>query len=301
MRIPTKIDLHTHSTVSDGTDTPEALLQCARAAGLELFSLTDHDAIKGCEQIQALRGADDPRFLPGVEFSCRDEEGKYHILGYGYDAKTEAIRSTVAHGHSIRMRKLRMRLDYLKTQFGFAFPEAELEALLALDNPGKPHIGNLMVKHGFAPTKEIAIRDYLDQLRIRSEYIRPEEAIAGILGSGGIPVLAHPCYGDGDQLILGPELEERVERLMDFGLQGLEAYYSGFPEKLRNQVLALAERRGLYVTAGSDYHGKNKLVRLGDTGFPRQGPVPAGWERFLEAAFRRAGQELPAAAQAPQL
>ena len=106
MCLPKQIDLHMHSTVSDGTDTPEALLGCVRAVGLELFSLTDHDAVKGCEQILALRAADDPRFLPGVEFSCRDEAGKYHILGYGYDAKTEPIRCVVDKGHDLRMKKV---------------------------------------------------------------------------------------------------------------------------------------------------------------------------------------------------
>lgn len=282
MCLPKQIDLHMHSTVSDGTDTPEALLGCVRAVGLELFSLTDHDAVKGCEQILALRATDDPRFLPGVEFSCRDEAGKYHILGYGYDAKAEPIRRVVDKGHGMRMKKVQARLDFLKTQFGFDFPKEETEALLALDNPGKPHIGNLMVKYGYAPTKESAIKDYIDQLRLRSDYIRPEEAIAGILGSGGVPVLAHPCYGSGDELILGDELDERVRKLMDYGLQGVEAFYSGFSEKLRAQVLALAERYGLCVTAGSDYHGTNKLIPLGSTGLSPATLQPEGLRRFLE-------------------
>ena len=289
MRIPAKIDLHTHSTVSDGTDTPEALLVSAREAGLELFSLTDHDAVKGCERICFLRTADDPLFLTGVEFSCKDEAGKYHILGYDYDPGSELLRRLVARGHESRVHKLQMRLDYLKTQFGFVFSEEEIRTLLALDNPGKPHLGNLMVKHGFAPTKEIAIKDYLDRFRLRSDYIRPEEAIAGILGSGGIPVLAHPCYGSGDELILGEELDQRFKKLMAFGLQGVEAFYSGFSEKLRAEVLALAERRKLYVTAGSDYHGTNKLVTLGSTGLePTMEPVK-GMCRFLE----RVGAALP--------
>lgn len=276
------IDLHTHSTVSDGTDTPEALLNCACIAGLALFSLTDHDAIKGCEQILSLRAPDDPHFLPGVEFSCRDEAGKYHILGYGYDAGSEPIRRVVEKGHGLRMKKIQTRLDFLKTQFGFEFPQEEIEALLALDNPGKPHLGNLMVKYGYAPTKELAIKEYIDRLRLRSDYVRPEEAIAGILGSGGVPVLAHPCYGSGDELIVADELDARVRRLMDFGLQGLEAFYSGFSEKLHKQVLALAERRGLYVTAGSDYHGTNKLVPLGSTGTALETRMPPGMTRFLE-------------------
>ena len=278
-----QIDLHMHSTVSDGTDAPETLLRCVREAGLGLFSLTDHDAIQGCARIMAVRRPDDPVFVSGVEFSCKDEDGKYHILGYGYDPDTEPIQSVVALGHGLRMKKVQMRLDFLKERFGFNFREEDIQALLSLDNPGKPHIGNLMVRYGYAPTKEIAIKEYIDQLRIRSDYVRPERAIEGILASGGIPVLAHPCYGSGDELILGEDLEQRVRRLMGFGLQGVEGYYSGFSEKLLYQVISLAEKYSLYVTAGSDYHGTNKLVKLGSTGFANTAQAPNGLLRFLRA------------------
>lgn len=276
-----KIDLHIHTTVSDGTDTPESIIRHVRATGIGLFSVTDHDALKGCKDILSALTAEDPAFLTGVEFSCRDEEGKYHILGYGYDPDSDPIRRVVDLGHGYRMNKVKARLDFLETQFGFRFPEGELSTLLALDNPGKPHIGNLMVKYGYAETREKAIREYIDKLRFRSEYVRPEEAIEGILGSGGIPVLAHPVYGSGDQMILGDEMERRLRRLMDFGLQGVEAYYSGFTAKLRDQMLSFASRYGLYVTAGSDYHGSNKLISLGDTGLADGGEWPDGMRRFL--------------------
>ena len=281
MGLMKQLDLHMHSTVSDGTDAPEALLRRVREVGIALFSLTDHDAIQGCARIMAVRRPEDPLFLPGVEFSCKDEEGKYHILGYGYDPDTEPIQSVVAMGHGLRMKKVQMRLDFLKERFGFHFREEDIQALLSLDNPGKPHIGNLMVRYGYAPTKEIAIKEYIDQLRIRSEYIRPEQAIRGILASGGVPVLAHPCYGSGDELILGEELEQRIRKLIGFGLQGVEAFYSGFSGKLRQQVLSLADKYSLYVTAGSDYHGTNKLVALGSTGLDPTVQAPEGLQRFL--------------------
>ncbi len=141
-----------------------------------------------------------------------------------------------------------------------------------------------MVKYGFAATKEDAIGNFINRIHVKSEYIRPQEVISGILGSGGIPVLAHPIYGSGDQLILGEELDARVQHLTDLGLQGLEAYYSGFTGKLQSVALSLADAYGLYVTAGSDYHGSNKLISLGDTGLPAD---PAEWapglRRFLDA------------------
>ena len=282
-----KIDLHMHSTVSDGTDTPQELLSRVRQAGIGLFSLTDHDAVKGCGQLRSVLRPDDPRLISGVEFSCRDEEGKYHILGYGYDPASPAVLGVVALGHGYRVSKLRARLDFLASSFGFTFPEAEIDRLFALDNPGKPHLANLMVRHGYAQTKEQAISEYLNRLRLHSQYVRPEEAIRGILDSGGIPVLAHPAFGSGDELIVGPEMEARLRRLMAFGLQGLEGFYSGFTPKLRAEMLALAEKYGLYVTAGSDYHGTNKLVLLGDTKLTPADPVPEGLTRFLEAVPAR--------------
>lgn len=276
-----KIDLHMHTTVSDGTDTPQEILEKVKAAGIGLFSVTDHDAVKAARILRGILKKDDPRFLPGVEFSCKDENGKYHILGYGFDPDAPALTGVVNHGHELRMKKVFARLDFLKTEFGFDFPKEELDRLLAMDNPGKPHIGNLMVKYGYAKTKEEAIFDYINKIHFRNQYVRPEEAIGGILAGGGIPVLAHPFYGSGNELILGDEMEARLCRLMEFGLQGVEAFYSGFSEKLRAEMLAFASRYHLYVTAGSDYHGTNKLVKLGDTGLGNETTYPDGLKRFL--------------------
>ena len=276
-----KIDLHMHSAVSDGTDTPEEIIGRVKEAGIGLFALSDHDAVKGCARVRACLAPGDPLFINGAEFSCKDEKGKYHVLGYGYDDKSPAILDLVALGHGYRMSKVKKRLDFLKREFGFTFSDEDLKALFSLDNPGKPHIGNLMVKYGYAASKEEAIDVYIDKFHAGSEYVRPEEAVRAILEAGGVPVLAHPSYGRGDDLILGDAMEERLRHLMDFGLQGVEAFYSGFTKKIRDEVLSFAERFDLFVTAGSDYHGANKLVRLGDTGLPSPEEYPRGLVRFL--------------------
>ena len=284
---PKRPDLHMHSTVSDGTDTPAEILDNARKTGLTLFSLTDHDALKGCGVIKGLLNGEDPCFITGVEFSCKDEDGKYHILGYGYDPDAPAINGVIDTGHKYRIEKVRARLDFLEKEFGFSFSEEDIRQLFALDNPGKPHIGNLMVRYGYADSKENAIKQYINQMRFKSEYVRPEQAITGILASGGIPVLAHPFYGNGDQLILGEEMEERIKKLMDMGLKGVEAFYSGFTAKLTKQMLAYAAEYGLYVTAGSDYHGKNKMIPMGDTGLADAEEIPEGMYRFFEAVLEQ--------------
>lgn len=276
-----KIDLHMHTTVSDGTDTPEQIIARVREAGIGIFSVTDHDAVKAGRIIPPLLGEGDPVFLTGAEFSCRDKEGKYHILGYGYDPDAEPMQELVESGHRLRINKVRARLDFLNEKFGFSFPEEELQQLFSLDNPGKPHIANMMVRFGFAESKEQAIKEFINRIHFKNEYIRPEEAIRSILDSGGIPVLAHPSYGDGDQLILGDEMRDRLERLIGFGLQGVEAFYSGFTPLMTREMLSFAERFELYVTAGSDYHGNNKMIVLGDTGLDTVEDTPEGLEMFL--------------------
>ncbi len=283
----TKIDLHMHSTVSDGTDTPEELLERVGEAGIVLFALTDHDDVKGYNRILKARKADDPAVLSGVEFSCRDEKGKYHILGYGFDPDSLPLRQVVERGHAFRIRKITMRLDFLRTEYGFTFLKEEIRSLFAMDNPGKPHIGNLMVKHGYAQSRKEAIDRYINNAPVQDEYITPEEAIQGILGAGGIPVLAHPSFGSGDELIVGDEMDRRLRRLTGYGLQGVEAFYSTFTPKIREETLAFAEKYGLYVTAGSDYHGTNKLIALGDTKLDRVETIPEPMQRFLEQVYRK--------------
>ena len=283
MDLNIKIDLHMHTTVSDGSDSPEDIIAYVKEAGIDLFSVTDHDAVKGCKIIKDLLSDDDPKFINGAEFSCKDEKGKYHILGYNYDPDAESITRLVDLGHGYRINKVKRRLEYIKEEFGFHFPDKEIQKLFSLDNPGKPHIGNLMVKYGYAETKEKAIKDFIDRIRFGSEYVRPEEAIEGILKAGGIPILAHPSYGSGDQIIIGEEMDDRLRHLMGFGLQGIEAFYSGFSGKLTQEMLSFAEKYDLYVTAGSDYHGRNKLVVLGDNGLDKAADGPAGLRRFLEA------------------
>ena len=277
-----KIDLHMHTIVSDGTDSLSEIIVAVKKSGIDLFSVTDHDAIRGGKEVPGILKEDDPAFIAGVEFSCKDEYGKYHILGYGYDPYGESINKVVDKGHSLRMEKVEARIEFLNEEFGFVFSKEDLDELMARDNPGKPHIGNMMVKYGYAESKEDAIKNYINKKKFKSAYVKPDEAIEGILGSGGIPVLAHPTYGNGEDLILGDEMEERILRLMGMGIQGLEAYYSGFTDKIQEEILGFAEKYNLFVTAGSDYHGKNKMIPLGDNNLRRVSDGPEGLRRFLE-------------------
>ena len=288
MQCPEMMDLHMHTTASDGTDSPEEIIRNVRRAGIGLFAVTDHDGVKGALEVER-RLSEDPEndllFLKGIEFSCRDEEGKYHILGYQYDSKNAAFQDAIHAAHANRLKKLDGRLSFLKEEFGFSFSDEEIQKLKELENPGKPHLANLMIQHGYATSIPEAMKEFLNKKKFPNVYIRPETAIQIIKESGGTPVLAHPFYGDGSQLILGEEMEERLKRLIGYGLQGVEAFYSGFTGKLINQMLEMAARHDLFVTAGSDYHGTNKMVLLGDTNLPSVSEGPAQLKRFLQQMF----------------
>jgi len=301
------MDMHMHTSISDGTDSPAELLSNVVKAGLDLFSVTDHDAIEACDAIgeiiagyrsgsaavsdditsgeNSAAGADPdslPLFIPGVEFSCRDKDGKYHILGYNYRSDAKEIRNLTRWGHAIRQRKLSGRLAYLRDEYDFVFSKDDIKALKKLSNPGKPHIAILMVKYGYVKTKEEAIRNYLNKLKLKYPSLRPETAIERILESGGIPVLAHPSYGSGDQIIMGEEMEARLKKLIGYGLMGIEAYYSGFTPKLTGELLGFADRFDLCVTAGSDYHGVNKMIEPGEHNLPPADEWGDGVKKFLE-------------------
>lgn len=280
-----KVDLHMHTVFSDGTDTPEELFACVKEAGITCFAITDHDSIKSSRfMTEYLSETASPSIncIAGVEFSCKDELGKYHILGYGYDPDGDAIHSIVDKGHQLRMVKLNERIRLLKEQYAVAFTEEEIATLQNLENPGKPHLAELMVRNGYAPNKRVAFSKYLNKIHASSEYIRPEEAIEGIVRSGGIAVLAHPSLGSGDESIEGDELVARVLRLKEMGLCGVEAFYSKFDENRTSELLDIAKRHSLYVTAGSDYHGRNKNVKLGETGVLDPENIPAPMIRFLQ-------------------
>lgn len=268
-----------HSTVSDGTDDPEVILSYVLKEGIDCFSLTDHDDCKGCREIRKVIG-DNVGFINGIEFSCRDANGKYHILGYGFNTESRMVTDVIKKGRGFRIYKFLERVNFLHDELGIILPDERIDALLELNNPGSPHLGQLMVEYGYAESINDAIENYINRKKFKSSYLGPGEVIEAILAGGGIPVLAHPVFGSGNQDIRGEDLEKRVNALMDMGLKGLEGYYSKYDEGMNKEVLDLARKYRLYVTAGSDYHGLIKNVPLGKTGFDYN-DIPDGMRRFF--------------------
>ncbi len=261
-------DLHIHSVFSDGSDTPKSLIENVKRAGLDVFALTDHDTYAGCAEVKKLLGEFDPYFIPGVELSCEGERGKYHILGYCYDVNKPSIREAVEYTHGVRLRKVDRRFDFLTENYGFKFTEEDRKLILSQENPGKPHFVNLMLKKGYITEKSKGF-DILSGCKNTERVISPEEAINAIYGADGIPVLAHGILADGSKYLTNDEIETRVSELKNCGLMGLECYYSSYTPLQKEVMLKLAKKYNLLITAGSDYHGTNKTVKLGQTNNPQ--------------------------------
>ena len=260
-----KVDLHIHTTASDGADTPRALAEKIAAAGLELFSVTDHDTISGALEMEAIvpQGV---RYIRGVEFSCVSPAGKCHILGYGYDPEHPAFRGALAEGRRLRLEKLDRRLEQLRRDHGIELTDAERTWLMSLGSPGKPHLGQIIRNRGLAPDLDGAIRDFIRDVPGRDR-IEAKMAIEAITAAGGFPVWAHPLGGEGEKRLTEEKFETLLQTLLGYGLRGMECRYSRYGRKESEFLLDHAARLGLTPTGGSDYHGSNKNgIELGQLG-----------------------------------
>ena len=260
-----KFDLHLHTTASDGSDTPSELLALAREAGLEVISITDHDTLAGC--IEAINiPQNDVKIITGIEFSCHysnDEDFDCHILGYGFDVNSPELVAAINHGREMRLGKLNARLEYLECHHGIKFSEEEISWLYSLNSAAKPHLAQLIVKRGCADGISDAIDKYLKGEGFPDDRIDAALAIRAIISAGGIPVYAHPLGGEREKRLTKEELIPRVKALKSVGLMGMECYYSRYSSLDEAMLSQIAEENELYVSAGSDYHGKNKTVVLG--------------------------------------
>ena len=260
-----KVDLHIHTTASDGADSPRVLAEKVAAAGLELFSVTDHDTVAGALEMEKIV-PEGVRYIRGVEFSCVSPAGKCHILGYGYDPEHPAFRGALEEGRRLRLEKLDRRLEQLKRDHGIELTDAERSWLMSLGSPGKPHLGQIIRNRGLAPDLDGAIRGFIQDVPGRDR-IEASMAIGAITAAGGFPVWAHPLGGEGEKRLTEEKFESLLETLLGYGLRGLECRYSRYGRKESEFLLDHAERLGLTPTGGSDYHGSNKKgIELGQLG-----------------------------------
>ena len=256
-------DLHLHSRYSDGSDTVEELVEKLLEKGIQTFSLTDHDSIRG---IPALLEATNARAkaIAGVEFSCLDHGDSCHILAYGFPLNHQKILSLLKKGDDLRLLNFQNRRNHLENAHGIYFTEEELEWLYSLPKIGKPHIAKILIKRGLASDTADVIRRFLDGCKDGDVRLPASEVITAVLETGGIPVWAHPLGGEGEDHLSESDFSSLFMRLRAYGIQGMECYYSRYTKSEVNFLLQKANEYGLAVSGGSDYHGENKTVKLGE-------------------------------------
>ena len=275
-------DLHAHTTASDGDLSPVELVAHAVELGLGALGVTDHDTVGGLDEaISAAADAGLP-LAPGVEISAEFSPGTMHVLGYFVDHRHTGLLEALEElrgGRDVRNKKIIARLQDLDLDITYD----EVLAVAGEETVGRPHFARVMVEKGFVSGRQEAFDRYLakgapayfDRLRLG-----PEESVRLIREARGLPVLAHPQQlGVSDE-----ELESIVKSLIPVGLAGVEAYYTSHSPEQTAFYLSLAEKYGLLVTGGSDYHGPNRPdIQLGSGAGDLDVPVEL-FDRLHEAA-----------------
>jgi len=250
------IDLHIHTTASDGSLTPSQLVGYAKEKDLKAIAITDHDTIEGNEEAIKEGIQEGIQVVPGVEISVDYFQGTMHMLGYFITIEDTTLKEKLTllqESRADRNPKIVVKLN----QLGLALTYEEVVQASGGGQIGRPHIAQALMKKGYIKSIQEAFDKYLgkgapaytDKFRLSAE-----EAINMITNARGIPVLAHPftlhCKSS-------DELEVLVKKLANQGLQGLEVYYSEHDQRQTSHYHLLAKRYNLVITGGSDFHGKN--------------------------------------------
>jgi len=282
------VDLHCHSTASDGTLPPAAVVRLAVERGLSAMSLTDHDTVGGIAEAAGAAEKGGIDFLSGIEISAEfPRPGTMHLLGYGVNPEFESLRTlteTLIAGRDNRNPKIVAKLNEMGVHVSMRDWEEEARGGVL----GRPQLAAILVRKGYVSSIKQAFDKYLAQgspAYFDKERLTPRRAIEMILQSGGVPVLAHPIQLRYEN---DAQLEQIVRDLMDLGLAGIEVIHSDHDAEAVRKYAALADRLGLLKTGGSDFHGTNKSgIDLGIAGGRR---VPREWFDALYQAVHAAAK-----------
>jgi 3',5'-nucleoside bisphosphate phosphatase len=257
------IDLHTHSSVSDGTQTPDELVADAAAAGVDVLAITDHDTVASWDDAAEAARRHGIALVRGIEISCAWRYSSIHLLGYLTDPDDAALTQELARARDSRSTRLE-RMVRLMAADGIPLTYAEVEAQVAPGaTAGRPHIADALIANGTIRHRDEAFRAWLgdDSPYYVGHYAPdPVRAVELVRAAGGVPVIAHPFT----RTRSGGLDDALVERMYAAGLAGLEAYHRDHGPAEVDRARALADRLGLLLTGSSDYHGDGKRNRLGE-------------------------------------
>ncbi|BCW11422.1 MULTISPECIES: PHP domain-containing protein [Paenarthrobacter] len=258
-----RIDLHAHSNVSDGTETPAGVIVSAVAAGLDAVALTDHDSTDGWESASAAAREHGVAFVPGMEISCRTEEGiSVHLLSYLHDPAHEGLLEEITKSKDARLTRAEHMVTLLSEDYPLTWDDV-IHHVAPGATVGRPHIADALVAAGVVADRTEAFTSILtSHSRYFVQHYAPNPALAVELvrAAGGVPVFAHPVASSRGRIV-----GERTYRdMIDAGLLGLEVEHRDNPEEGRAFLRGLAAEHGLLMTGSSDYHGAGKPNLLGE-------------------------------------
>ncbi|MDR2567250.1 MAG: PHP domain-containing protein [Bifidobacteriaceae bacterium] len=257
-----RIDLHTHSNVSDGTETPSQVMAAAKAAGLDVVGLTDHDSTAGWAEATAAAEALGIGLVRGTELSARASGITVHLLSYLHDPAYQPLIDLMDRIKDARRERAQAMVERLARDYPIAWERVEARAPGGIAI-GRPHIADELVSLGAIPDRSAAFAQLLHPrgpYYVRYWSVEAPAAVELIREAGGVPVLAHPG-ATGRQRIVG---DDGIGQMVEAGLAGLEVYHRDNPPEQRERLKALAEKLGLLTTGASDYHGAGKPNRLGE-------------------------------------
>jgi len=254
-----RIDLHTHTSVSDGTDTPTQLVRKAAEQGLDVIGLTDHDTFDGLREAGLAAQSAGIGVLPGMEMSCQLDGASVHLLGYGCDPHNEALLDELARVRVGRTGRLPEMLAKL-AELGMPLTEAEISAQVGSSpSLGRPHVADAMVAKGYVRDRQEAFDRYLYEggPAYANRYsCALRRGIELIRRAHGVPVIAHPWARGRDKELTPAVMSEMA---MEYRLEGVEVDHPDHDADTRARLRSLAERLGLLQLGSSDYHGLGKL------------------------------------------
>ncbi|MGM0499613.1 MAG: PHP domain-containing protein [Bacillota bacterium] len=261
-----KIDLHMHTTASDGASTPAELVERCINLGLEIIAVTDHDNVTNVEKAKNLGRENGLKVISGIEISTYRGEAEYHILGYFVDIENDALLGLTEAILDSRVERTHKMIEKL-TEMGYPLDFADVKKFATGVSLGRPHIARAMIEKGYIEEISDAFtQEFIaggGKAYAEKKNVLPAEAIEVILKAGGIPVIAHPYIINHGK----PLAKEEIARLKDVGLKGVEVYQTKHNKKITKKYKKIAEELGLLITGGSDYHGENSPGILpGDTG-----------------------------------
>jgi len=255
-----KFDLHLHSDNSDGSASVKELVDTVVNAGIKIFALTDHDTVNGIKDVGVPKGL---KFIKGVELTCKIDNINCHILGYGINSGAKELTELIELGKKLRRQKLETRIKYLKDVWNIELTKDELDWLYSRKSVVKTHLANIIVNRGLSDNNVDAMKKYLDGCKTGNTKFDGRDAINVIKASGGISVWAHPLGGEGEEHLTEEEFLPQIKTMIESGIQGLECYYSRYSLKETEFLVRCAKENNLLVSGGSDWHGTNKTVPIG--------------------------------------